>query len=275
MLNKSALVEHMTSYGLRHFDSDEYWDWAAAKLGKHAARIDRLRERSDDSPERLREFMDYVAAPQIRGVVGSLQTDDLAQAVWAVAQRLVDRHRILDVGCDVGMASAWFARLDGENRQVVGLDFAPKAIAAAREMATRLGVRNVQFCVSDFEQSLPEGPFDAVVEMASVQYARDPASVYQRIRKVLGPSGVLISVPMIGRADELECYLQALRDAGFRVRSFDFVYARDLGRNIARPIVEAAVDGDSLEIDAWSVMRAAAQRVSGPRITPFFEAASA
>lgn len=274
-LEKKDLVERLKFYGLRHFDSEMYWEWGAAKLGKHAGRIDRLRQRAgeDDSPARLREFMDYVAAPKLRGVVASQQTDDLAQAIWMASQHIAQNARVLDLGCDVGMSSTWFARRVGKGSEVVGIDFAAKAIAAACQLARTLSVRNVRFEVMDFERQLPPGPFGTVVDMAAVQYAREPASVYRRISELVLPEGVIACIPMIGRAAELDDILAMLATAGLRVRSLDFVYARDLGRNIARPIIIASARGDAIEVDVYSAMRDARERVTGPRITPFFEAA--
>ena len=65
------LTDHLRRYGLRHFDSDDYWEWARETLSKkRSATVDRLRApfvNGDRTPvERLR-FYDYVADIAVGG----------------------------------------------------------------------------------------------------------------------------------------------------------------------------------------------------------------
>lgn len=273
------LVRHLQAYGYLHFDdNDEYEAWASRKLGKHAAAIERLRAKSADhvsTPARQKAFYDYIASPSIRGVVASHQTDDIAQAAWAISDTLSGRNRVLDVGCNVGTIATWLAKVGGPGRRVVGMDVSPKSIASASHFATRLGLANAEFQGGDFDNGLPRGPFDAVVDMAAIQYAKDVVTVFRHVRAVLAPGGILVSVPMLGRAREIKGFLMEMREADLRVSSFRWVYARDLGRNIARPMIVAAVEGESIDIDVYAAYEEAKSRIAGPRVVPLFEEASA
>jgi SAM-dependent methyltransferase len=276
-LSPRDLVVHLRHYGYRHFDSSaDYYEWFSQRLGKQAAKIERMRENCSRSPSPLRdrEFMDFVAAPPIRGVVGSIQTDDIAQATWLIGEALGTAHNVLDLGCGTGEAATWFARLGVASREVLGVDFSPKSITAARERALKLGVKNARFEVGDFAQSIPTGPFDAVVDMAALQYAMDPGAALQRVCQALGENGVLIAAPMLGRVREIESYLSWVAAAGLRLQRFDWVLARDLGRNVARPLVVASTVGEPLEVDVSSEFQTVATRLRLGRVTPLSELAA-
>lgn len=270
------LVAHLRAYGYRHFDvADDYYDWRETRLGKQAAKVDRMGDRAGQSPSPslIREFYDFVAAPALRGPVGSVQTDDIAQATWQVGEALAGRTRVLDLGCGTGEATTWFARLDAPHRTVLGVDFSPKCIAAARILAGKAGVENVRFEVADFVRGLPDGPFDAAVDMASLQYAGDPCAAMRRVRAALQDGGVLVAVPMLGHIPEVEEYLGWVADAGLRLRRFDWVLARDLGRNVARPLIVAATHGEPLVVDVAARFRDVAALLRPGRVTPLFESA--
>ena len=61
-----SLEQHLSFYGIRRFDSDQYWKWAGEKLGEEKAReIDLLRGAvtqpgAKNHPETIRQFFDLV-----------------------------------------------------------------------------------------------------------------------------------------------------------------------------------------------------------------------
>lgn len=272
--SRGHLVQHLRAYGYRHFDSaDAYYEWFDRRLGKLAAKVEHLRAKCTERPSPVhdRAFMDFVAAPAIRGVVGSIQTDDIAQATWMIGVVLDGRCRILDVGCGTGEASTWLARIGGADRTVLGIDFSSKSVAAARAQATKLGIQNVTFEAGDFTRELPAGSFDAVVDMASLQYAGDPADALQRVRAVLADDGLFVAAPMLGRVREINEYLDCVVGAGLYVRRFEWVLARDLGRNVARPLIVAAPAGDPMPVDVTRHFEAVAAQLRTGRVVPIFD----
>src|SRR4051794_23970360 len=56
-------------------------------------------------------------------------------------------QRVLDVGCGFGDAAREIAALVGPGGEVLGLDVAPRFVAASVEDAARAGVTNARFAV--------------------------------------------------------------------------------------------------------------------------------
>lgn len=78
--------------------------------------------------------------------------------VQAVEAGLLPKGRLLDLGCGTGTNARYFASLGYE---VVGVDFAPTAIAAAQKQP----MEKLRFEQLDvLRDALPAGPFDVVVD---------------------------------------------------------------------------------------------------------------
>jgi 2-polyprenyl-3-methyl-5-hydroxy-6-metoxy-1,4-benzoquinol methylase len=113
----------------------------------------------------------------------------------AVAARVPEAGRILDVGCGHGVFSAFLA-LQSERREVLGIDPAEDKVFAAQaaaEAAARKGRTNLQFARLD-EEALPDGPWDAIV-LVDVLYLLEPErqqSLLERCARALAPGGLLI-----------------------------------------------------------------------------------
>jgi SAM-dependent methyltransferase len=109
--------------------------------------------------------------------------------------RLVKAHagmRLMELGSARGDTGFFFAPLVGE---VVGVDAAPEAIAAATEEAARRGAGNVRFVEAD-ARSLPESlgaPFDCVLLADFVEHMEDDVLVpaFAEARRVLAPGGAI------------------------------------------------------------------------------------
>ncbi len=73
---------------------------------------------------------------------------------WFTAANLPQPRRILDVGCDIGLTTCFYAVLYPQ-ATIVGMDCSRKAIECAQELAARLHLTNVEFIEADVLQ-LPE-----------------------------------------------------------------------------------------------------------------------
>jgi len=70
--------------------------------------------------------------------------------------------RVLDLGCGTGTNAVTLAK---NGWQATGVDFSPKAIAAARKKASRRALK-IDFYVGDVsELSFIEGPFDYILDI--------------------------------------------------------------------------------------------------------------
>jgi 2-polyprenyl-3-methyl-5-hydroxy-6-metoxy-1,4-benzoquinol methylase len=109
----------------------------------------------------------------------------------AVAERTT-RGRALDVGCGQGVYTVYLAR---QGFSVVGLDFVPAAIAAARARAEDAGVEvALHECdVTDYEAP---SPFDVVLDSGCLHHLPKGkiAAYRRRLDEWLAPGGDLVLV---------------------------------------------------------------------------------
>ena len=98
--------------------------------------------------------------------------------------------RVLDVGCGAGDTSVLVAGMVGESGEVVGVDRAPAAIAAAK--AEGEGRRNLRFIEGDPAGMTFERPLDEVVGRYVLMFQADPAAMLRRLPAHVRPGGLLV-----------------------------------------------------------------------------------
>jgi tRNA G46 methylase TrmB len=67
---------------------------------------------------------------------------------WLVKEKLPPPQEVLDIGCENGVLTCFYASL-WPTAKVVGIERSAAAVAAARELAKQLGLENVSFEQSD------------------------------------------------------------------------------------------------------------------------------
>jgi SAM-dependent methyltransferase len=99
-------------------------------------------------------------------------------------------QRVLDVATGQGEPALSAARAVGPTGRVVGVDFSPAMLAAARRRAGALP--NLELLEADME-ALPHqaGSFDVVLSRFGLMFAADRAAVLRSLARVLVPGGVL------------------------------------------------------------------------------------
>jgi ubiquinone/menaquinone biosynthesis C-methylase UbiE len=96
---------------------------------------------------------------------------------------------LLDVGAGPGTITADLA---GRVAEVVGLDPAPAAVAAAREHAASRGLTNVRVDVGDvYALDAPDGTYDVVHAHQVLQHLADPVAALREMRRVCRPGGLV------------------------------------------------------------------------------------
>lgn len=135
------------------------------------------------------EFLDYsegllsnaFARPAVEGAIASL---DLPRGA-----------HVLDAGCGAGAHFPMLYEAIGENGQIVGVDFTPGHLEAARQEVERLGLGDsVEVREVDLRRPLPfgAGSFDAVwvSNVISPKTVASPEDLVREFWRVLRPGGV-------------------------------------------------------------------------------------
>lgn len=100
--------------------------------------------------------------------------------------------RVLDVGSGAGDVAFLAAELVGEAGEVVGVDRAPAAIAAAQTRANARSLRNVSFSEGDAMEMAFEQPFDAVVGRYVLLFQADSAGMVRKLSTHVRPRGLIV-----------------------------------------------------------------------------------
>src|SRR5215470_9986971 len=95
--------------------------------------------------------------------------------------------RVLDVGSGTGIVSFLAAELVGPTGEVVGIDRAPAAVAAARAAAAARVLANVSFREGDPVDMAFERPFDAVVGRYVLMFQADASAMLRGLARHLRP----------------------------------------------------------------------------------------
>ena len=104
---------------------------------------------------------------------------------------LTQGMRVLDVGSGAGDTTLVAAQLVGDKGEVVGVDRAPLAVAAAQARIDALGKRNISVRQGDMD-TLEFAPFDAVVGRYVLMFNPDPAAMLKRVVRLVRQGGVIV-----------------------------------------------------------------------------------
>jgi ubiquinone/menaquinone biosynthesis C-methylase UbiE len=147
-----------------------------------------------------------------------------------------DQH-LLDVGIGPGTITCDLARRLPTG-SVTGIDNAPAAVEAARQLATREGVDNLTVAVGDvYHLELADQSFDVVHAHQVLQHLSDPVTALVEMRRVCAPTGLVAArdadyaaMTWFPQSPELTRWLELYRalahhnggepDAGRRLRSW-------------------------------------------------------
>jgi ubiquinone/menaquinone biosynthesis C-methylase UbiE len=100
--------------------------------------------------------------------------------------------RVLDVGSGSGLVSLLAAELVGSTGEVVGIDRAPTAVAAARAAAAARALENLSFREGDPIDTTFERPFDAIVGRYVLLFQTDASALLRALARHLRPGGVIV-----------------------------------------------------------------------------------
>jgi SAM-dependent methyltransferase len=137
--------------------------------------------------ERLYRDQVNSSSPALMQAVASVLQGNYERAAAHVAGKSV-----LDIACGCGYGSRILR--DSGASHVVGCDLSGKAIAHARSVYARDGIRFVQ---GDAERFTWPHRFDVVISFETIEHLEQPENLLARFSELLNPGGLLcLSVPL-------------------------------------------------------------------------------
>ncbi len=143
--------------------------------------------------ERFPRFHAVMAEDSGLSVLSSLQSHILP-LVPGLADRLERGARALDAGCGSGRTLNRLAELF-PNSRFVGMDLSKEAIRAAREEASKKGLKNVEFVavdLGDFDRKAEAESFDFITTFDAVHDQGKPLNLLKGIHRALKRDGVYL-----------------------------------------------------------------------------------
>jgi SAM-dependent methyltransferase len=170
------------------------------------------------------ELLVWTASPIVKRYLHTLVTGDpnCDWLTWVEAAHLPPRaERALVLGCGSGWLERALAQR-GRFRSILACDFAAESVTRARTAAKAEGFSTIDYRVLDLEnESLPPGPFDAVIANDVLHHITGLEALYTRIHSALAPGGKLIFNEYVGpnrfqyddaRMEVVNRYLRLLPD---------------------------------------------------------------
>lgn len=111
--------------------------------------------------------------------------------VPGLTERLQQGAKVIDVGCGRGQSTVAMARAF-PNSRFLGIDYHAGSIDAARALALRHELGNVQFLAAPAEQALAQGHCDLICAFDCIHDMVHPVATLEAIRAALAPGGVFV-----------------------------------------------------------------------------------
>ena len=118
--------------------------------------------------------------------------------IYGESTRLLCEHagistgmQVLEIGSGAGDVAFMLAELVGTSGQVVGVDINPSILETARQRASSVGLKNVEFLADDARTLAFDDKFDALVGRFVLMYMADPVDALQKLVTHLKPDGIV------------------------------------------------------------------------------------
>jgi len=103
---------------------------------------------------------------------------------------ILERDRILDLGCGAGLDSLIAALRSGSAGAVASIDFSEAMLVQARQAAACAGVKNVVFCRADAERlPIAAASIDVALINGIFNLNRARQAIFSELARVLRPGG--------------------------------------------------------------------------------------
>lgn len=170
--------------------------WVSVLGGVETKIVDCFKSGGGVSYEAYERFHEVMAEESDQTVIAPL-IDELLPLVPGLKDKLAEGIKVLDVGCGSGFAMVQMAK-EFPNSHFTGYDMSPEAIERGREMASSLGLKNINLEARDVAQFSDEENFDLIMTFDAVHDQADPARVLSNIERALKDDGVYFMQDIAG-----------------------------------------------------------------------------
>ena len=138
--------------------------------------------------------------------INGLPTEALAASAGCgnphAIETLQSGETVVDFGCGGGIDCFIAAGAVGVQGRVVGIDMTEDMVELARGNARRLGLRNVEFHLSEMEHTpLEDGTADAIISNCVINLAPDKDKVFHEAYRILRSGGRLMVSDLVKVGD--------------------------------------------------------------------------
>jgi SAM-dependent methyltransferase len=149
---------------------------------------------------------------------------------------------VLDIGCGFGDTTQQLAALVGPTGNALGVDIAPRFIAASQSEAALARVENIRFEVHDVQVTSFDETFDYAFARFGTMFFDNPVPAFRNVREALTPGGRLCIVVWRRKVDNPWLHV---------------------AENIVKPLVEVPEETDEPRCGPGPFSMADADTVSG------------
>lgn len=250
-----SIEKHLNQYDLFKFDSfediEEYANSNYAEPSEQEIELLNNRVMADPSSpfvDNLKFYNGVSSSEVLRTIILSEKFGSYVKCSETIVNTLEKPKKILDIGCSIGYLTTWIAR-NFDEAIIHGIDNSINSIKHANKMKNKIKIDNVYFQTIDFSyMKFPSKSFDAIIDTQSIYYSNKPSRVFKIIQKLITDDGLFITVPGIGYLEKIKQYLNDIREAGFVIKSIDFIQVENLGDISYYPFVIADLNSQPSEL---------------------------
>lgn len=215
-----SLNNHLRAFGI-HDQSGSMCQMPEPRQIKRLEQLSRPLNKGRPKKADVVAFYEFLASPRLASWGHSNKADAIRVTGEFVLQAL-EGERILDVGCNMGYLTSWYAR-QKPAAQVLGIDLSPSCIDSAKRQAVKLGITNLRYAVADGGRFAPEQLFDSIVDTQGMIDAQTDTQTLAKILSWLKPNGKLICVPALGTLTKFAAFLDALTPLPIQISTYNWL----------------------------------------------------
>ena len=215
-----SLSNHLMAFGI-HDQSDCTSPMPELRQLKRLEQLSRPLNKGRPKKADVVAFYEFLASPRLASWGHSNKADAIRVTGEFVLQEL-EGERILDIGCNMGYLTSWYARQNPAAR-VLGIDLSPSCIESAQRQAVKLGITNLRYAVADGARFFPDQQFDSIVDTQGMIDSQTDTASLAKILSWLKPNGKLICVPALGTLTKFAAFLDALTPLPIQITTYNWL----------------------------------------------------